>query len=815
MKITIPLALAVLCLVASVATAKTPVKLTKRSATRYHAGSNIALPGRSVAPPDPFPSYEQGGPKLVGSNAVKAGIGQSICVSADGKTALVGGPTDNFGKGAVWVYVLSGNTWVQQGLKFQRTGVVNFGWSVALSADGNTAIIGAPDINNTGTNGSLWVYKRTGTTWAKNALVQSGPGAVGQSVGVSAAGDEIITTNPNVEVDFFHYQTPYYWTYGHVNILGGWVQTVVGTAPGAPPLPLPMYSAAISGDGKTVVIGGDGLTNAYGVRYTGGRYGGPVSASLVGIGELAFSVTGAATSQVTTIALSADGATAIIGVPGDNNGQGAAWIFRQRPQNGGVWEYSHGEKLTGTSNIGAARQGTSVALSADGNTAIVGGAGDNANQGASWIYTHTKQDSVIITVKNYLTYVDTSWKQHGPKIVNTGNIAAAMQGTAVALTSDGQTAFVGGAADAHGQGAIWFDAILNYPPATLAQGISFSNVTDTSATAMWTNGNGDARAVFIAYNPTVSPVPADRISYTADTAFKAGQQLGTTGWYCIYNGPGSQVNIGALTAGTTYKLAVVEYNSTPGNELYTTAKLNYGNLTTLTLFPTIAAQQLKFSNTTANTTTVSWISGNGTHRAVFMRAGIYNSAAPVDSNTYAADPKFGSGGRIGVSDWYCIYNGTGSTVNISGLNAYSPYRVTVVEYYGAPGSERYTDTKLNPANVYTNGAPSLNSFYLPGGESTASTFSLSSAKVEVNNLLSPNGDGINDIWVVKNIAFYPDNSVTVYDKAGKIVFTKKGYTNDWDGSYRGSVLNSGTYYYLVDLGNGTNIKGYITVVKGE
>jgi len=115
--------------------------------------------------------------------------------------------------------------------------------------------------------------------------------------------------------------------------------------------------------------------------------------------------------------------------------------------------------------------------------------------------------------------------------------------------------------------------------------------------------------------------------------------------------------------------------------------------------------------------------------------------------------------------------------------------------------------------IVTRASGALNSIYLPGnGEQTAMVTSLNE-KVEANNILSPNGDGINDIWVVKNIAFYPNNTVAVYNKAGQVVFTKKGYTNDWDGTYRGSVLSEGTYYYSVDLGNGDHIKGFITVVN--
>ena len=100
-----------------------------------------------------------------------------------------------------------------------------------------------------------------------------------------------------------------------------------------------------------------------------------------------------------------------------------------------------------------------------------------------------------------------------------------------------------------------------------------------------------------------------------------------------------------------------------------------------------------------------------------------------------------------------------------------------------------------------------------GSDQTPLIASMSDEKVEANNILSPNGDGVNDIWVVKNIAFYPNNTVTVYDRTGKVVYTRKNYQNDWAGTYQGSVLNEGTYYYLVDLGNGSNLKGFITVVR--
>lgn len=85
--------------------------------------------------------------------------------------------------------------------------------------------------------------------------------------------------------------------------------------------------------------------------------------------------------------------------------------------------------------------------------------------------------------------------------------------------------------------------------------------------------------------------------------------------------------------------------------------------------------------------------------------------------------------------------------------------------------------------------------------------------VSATNLLSPNGDGKNDTWIVKDIGQYPRNTVTVFDLAGRVVYTRKGYKNEWNASYKGAALMNGTYFYIIDLGiGGPAIKGFITVM---
>ncbi|MEH3114870.1 lamin tail domain-containing protein [Pedobacter terrae] len=87
-------------------------------------------------------------------------------------------------------------------------------------------------------------------------------------------------------------------------------------------------------------------------------------------------------------------------------------------------------------------------------------------------------------------------------------------------------------------------------------------------------------------------------------------------------------------------------------------------------------------------------------------------------------------------------------------------------------------------------------------------------KLEASTVITPNGDGYNDKFIVKNIDYYPNNTLKIFDKAGRILYTKQAYANDWDGTINGSPLNEGTYYYIIDLGKGIGtFKGYINIIR--
>jgi gliding motility-associated-like protein len=84
----------------------------------------------------------------------------------------------------------------------------------------------------------------------------------------------------------------------------------------------------------------------------------------------------------------------------------------------------------------------------------------------------------------------------------------------------------------------------------------------------------------------------------------------------------------------------------------------------------------------------------------------------------------------------------------------------------------------------------------------------------VANVLTPNGDGVNDTWIIWGLDKMPNNNVQVFDMAGRLVFTKKKYDNDWGGTYNGALLPQGAYYYVVDPGNGDKtLKGMLNIIR--
>jgi FG-GAP repeat len=334
--------------------------------------------------------WVQQGSKLVGTGAVgQAGQGFSVALSADGNTAIVGGPYDNSHMGGVWVFNRNGGIWAQQGSKLVGSGAIGSavqGVSVALSADGNTAIVGGTQDNSN--SGAAWVFTRGGSVWSQQGSKLVGTGAVGiatqgSAVALSADGNTAIVGGAS---DDSH--TGAAWAYRRTGL--EWSQDgskLVGT--GAAGRAGQGFSVALSADGNTVMVGGLGDDSSTGAAWVFAHSSGAWTqqgTKLVGSDGVGM------VRQGHSVALSADGNTAVVGGPYDNSYAGAAWVYRR---NGIVWS-QEGSKLVGAA-VGRAEQGYSVALSADGNTALAGGIADSRIIGAAWI--HSRNGGVWAPIK--------------------------------------------------------------------------------------------------------------------------------------------------------------------------------------------------------------------------------------------------------------------------------------------------------------------------------------------------------------------------------------------------------------------------------
>ena len=327
--------------------------------------------------------FTQQGTKLVGTAAVGPSPrqGNAVAISADGGTAIVGAPGDSSATGAAWVFVRNDGTWSQLGTKLVgsgATGTPEFGWSVAISADGSTAIVGGPSDNSYA--GAAWVFTRHSGVWSPQGAKLVGADAVGAaqqgvSVAISADGNTAIVggeqDNSFIGAAWVYTRSEGVWSQQGAKLTGF---DAVGAA-------YQGSSVAISADGNTAVVGGSQDNFNLGAAWVFTRTGGAWSqqgTKLFGTAPI-----GADVFEGTSVALSADGNTAFVGGVGDYFNAGAAWVFTR---SGGVWS-QQGSKLAGTGAAGNAQQGWSVAVSADGGTAIVGAPLDSNSSGAAWVFT--------------------------------------------------------------------------------------------------------------------------------------------------------------------------------------------------------------------------------------------------------------------------------------------------------------------------------------------------------------------------------------------------------------------------------------------
>ncbi|MBD8487613.1 gliding motility-associated C-terminal domain-containing protein [Echinicola sp. CAU 1574] len=104
------------------------------------------------------------------------------------------------------------------------------------------------------------------------------------------------------------------------------------------------------------------------------------------------------------------------------------------------------------------------------------------------------------------------------------------------------------------------------------------------------------------------------------------------------------------------------------------------------------------------------------------------------------------------------------------------------------------------------------------GNVITKAFMITRTKPELNdlnipNVFSPNGDGINDEWGIRALQFYDDVKLMVFERSGKMVFVTFDPKDRWDGRYEGIAMPVGSYYYVVELGGGQKRRGMLTLIR--
>jgi hypothetical protein len=408
--------------------------------------ARLELSGRTV-----LLRIDDRGAKLTGDGAgvARESFGTSVAVSADGSTALVGAPGDVFG--GAYVFIRSGDGWRRQGRKlvpldpFPSIAFTQFGSSVALSANGNVALIGGS--GDSVNPGGAWVFARPPTSEAlPDPWRQQGDKLVGDQNGSGF----------------------------------GW-------------------SVALSGDGSIGLIGAPlkGQGKAWIFLRAGALI--PLKPGKLLCTPCRFG---------SSVALSADGSTALVGAPGDQDGVGAVQTFFKD-----ATSWVNGPNVAPSTLSGVKLLGASVSIADDGATALAGGPGTDGGSGAAWLFTRSGLSwtqrarfgdpdaknagfgmsvalsgdaSTVLARSSNVAFAfvrsGDAWRTADTLV---RDVPTSSSGEPLALSGDGSTALVGTAGDVGGDGSAW--AFGNRPVVTALAPTSGPTGGGTSVTITGTD----------------------------------------------------------------------------------------------------------------------------------------------------------------------------------------------------------------------------------------------------------------------------------------------------------------------------------------
>lgn len=239
-----------------------------------------------------------------------------------------------------------------------------------------------------------------------------------------------------------------------------------------------------------------------------------------------------------------------------------------------------------------------------------------------------------------------------------------------------------------------------YYPSTQSTITSITDPQNESMRVYLDVGDGDKRLIVVRSGGAVNVAPVDGTTYsTSDGSFTSGQNLGD-GNIAVYAGTDDNVEIYDLNPGTTYHIAVFEFNDfgyEDGQEFYLTADPARAERTT-TNTPNSQATIYYANDITPTGMSLEVDKGDGAQMLIIARAGAAVNVDPEDLTPYEVGDDLGGGNRV-------VYVGSGSTADITGLEQNTTYHFAAFSFNGGSGQEYYLTEFPSTLSETTYGYP--------------------------------------------------------------------------------------------------------------
>lgn len=273
-------------------------------------------------------------------------------------------------------------------------------------------------------------------------------------------------------------------------------------------------------------------------------------------------------------------------------------------------------------------------------------------------------------------------------------------------------------------------------PTTVSTGFTINTLTGSSASISFTPGNGTYRTVLVKAGSAVDARPVDLTTYSANASFGSGNQLGSGNYFTQFGMNGASVTVTNLVPGTTYHLAVYEYN---GNTAPVYSATAGRHSFTVPLQPTQIAASPAVHVREGGSLRIAWNNGNGSRRLVVAKKGSAVTSAPVDQVNYTANSAFGQGTALAPNE-YVVSDGTNSFVDLTNLLPGTTYHIAVYEYnVGADGKPDYLTSSWLAYSTATHATPTTQTILNP-------VSGIQASQVTIN---FTSGNGASRIFVMK------------------------------------------------------------------